>query len=323
MATPVESLGAHPDVTLATTAMLQASGGVTPADGLGAMRRAARARHMALSKPAPPVASIEEFLVGNAAAGRALRVYRPKDGRSHQLPSLLYLHGGGFVAGDLSSSHTFCSEVANACPCVVASLDYRLAPEHPFPAALDDAIEALRFLASGNVPWVDGGRLAIGGDSAGGALAAAAAHALHAEVDLRHQVLIYPILDLSADSESYRRFADVPWLNAERMRWYIDQYAPRESDRLDPRASPLLASSFGRCPPTLMIAAGLDPLVEEGRAYAARLRVAGVPVHYISFDDHPHGFVSWGRYCRAAGDALDLTCVALRAAFIALDEASG
>ena len=130
-------------------------------------------------------------------------------------------------------------------------------------------------------------------------------------------MLLYPVLDLRAASDSYRRFAAGPSLTAERMRWYIAQYAPSPGDRLDPRASPLLAPTLQGLPPALVLAAGLDPLVDEGRAYAERLGAAGIAVDYRLVADHPHGFVSWSRHCRAADLAFATIAAALRAAFAA------
>lgn len=305
----------HPDAERALEIAAGLQLGAALADDVAAVRRAASIRRRTLAKPAPEVARIAEVRIGGA--GLRARIYVSENAQGGGAPGFLYFHGGGFVTGDLETSHAFCAEVANACGCIVVSVDYRLAPEHPFPAAVDDALAALRWLvgAGGDAIGVDRAKVAIGGDSAGGALAAAACQALSGRVALLRQVLVYPVLDLRAASDAYRRFVEGPALNAARMRWYIERYAPDPRDRLDPRASPLLAPELGGQPPTLIVAAELDPLVDEGRAFAGRLRSAGTPAAYMCFRDQPHGFVSWGRYCAAAAEATDLVSTALRDAF--------
>jgi acetyl esterase len=216
--------------------------------------------------PGPDVASVSEV-----AGGRLYSV------GSEAL--IVYFHGGGWVMGALDDFDALCRSLVVASGVDVLSVDYRLAPEHPFPAAFEDALAALEA--------VRGRPLIAAGDSAGGNLAAAVALAVP-EVVL--QVLIYPVLDHAFDTASYLEHGSGYLLGREEMIWFWDQYAPEVSMRDDPRASPLRAADVSGAPPLLLVSAEYDPLLDEGRAYAERLAAAGVPVEVQHYDDVTHGF---------------------------------
>ena len=242
-----------------------------------------------------------------------VRVYRPGDGPA---PVLVYFHGGGWVLGSIATAHGVCATLARLAGCVVCSVDYRLAPEHAFPAALDDAWAA--------TTWADehaeelGGRpgaLAVGGDSAGGNLAAVCAlRARGAGLPLALQLLVYPVLDADLETPSYREFADGYFLTAHGMRWFWDQYLP-EGDRFAPDASPLRAPDLAGVAPALVIIPENDVLRDEGEAYARRLEEAGVPVKLSRYDGMIHGFLRMPGVIDRANDALSETAEALRGAF--------
>jgi acetyl esterase/lipase len=251
--------------------------------------------------------------------GRAIpvRVYRPGE---EPAPVLLYFHGGGWVLGSISTHHGVCATLARLAGCVVCSVDYRLAPEHLFPAALDDAWAATTWVATqaddlGGQP----GAVAVGGDSAGGTLAAVCAlRARDGGIPLALQLLVYPVCDADLDTPSYREFADGYWLTADAMRWFWDLYLPEGSgDRFQPDASPLRAADVGSTAPALVMTAGFDPLLAEGEAYARRLEGAGVPVTYSCYEGLIHGFLRMPAVMSRANDALAEAAEALRAAFAA------
>ncbi|MFB9186661.1 alpha/beta hydrolase [Dactylosporangium sucinum] len=204
---------------------------------------------------------------------------------------LCYFHGGGFVFEDLDSYDPFCRVLANASGCLVASVGYRLAPEHPYPAGLIDCYTATAWLAAN--PGGVGARpgpVAIGGDSAGGNLAAAVALMARDRrgPDIAHQVLIYPFLDPACAEPSHAR---LPWPATEDMLWCWDQYLPAAAARDDPYAAPLSAGDHRGLPPAFVLTAEFDPLRDEGAAYAERLRVAGVPTRYECWPGQLHGFL--------------------------------
>lgn len=223
------------------------------------------------------------------------------------LPVHVYFHGGGWVLGDLDSHDWVCRRIANAAKCAVVSVDYRMAPEHVFPAAFDDALAAVRWVAASAVTerW-DARRISVGGDSAGGNLSSAVALALRdtAEIRLVAQSLIYPAVDLSMSGDYYGRFTSGLPLVDETMIWFVDLYAPERAARKDWRASPLLARSHHGLPPALIVLAGNDPLLAEGEAYGAKLAAAGVKVTTTRYPGQIHGFVSNGKLLPKANDAI-------------------
>jgi acetyl esterase len=248
-----------------------------------------------------------------------IRAYRPLDsGPEELLPAMVYFHGGGWVFGDLDSHDPLCRELCNRARCAVVAVDYRLAPEHRFPAAVEDAVSATRYVAQHAADLgIDGTRLAAGGDSAGGNLATVAALTFRDESGppLRLQVLIYPVTDFSMDASSYARIANGFTLTRERMRYFRESYLRGPADVSDWRASPLKAQNLSGAPPALVIAAGHDPLVDEGKAYADRLAAADVPVTYTCYHGTVHGFVSMAGAIDAGHTAIAEAAAALKRAF--------
>lgn len=244
----------------------------------------------------------------------ALRVYRPVPGET--LPALVYFHGGGWTIGDIDTHDTLCRQLAVGARCVVVSVDYRLAPEHPFPAAVEDCFAATRYVAD-NAAKLKVSGIAVGGDSAGGNLAATVALLARdaGGPRLAFQLLIYPATDQRCASASHERNAQGYLLTRDAIEYFRRAYLPKEQDWTDWRASPLLARSHAGLPPALVTTAGFDPLLDEGRAYAEKLSAAGVRVTYREFADMLHGFVLFGGVVDTANTAVAECCAALRAAF--------
>jgi acetyl esterase len=254
---------------------------------------AARAAHdrggLELGGPGDDVESVRDIHAGAIP----LRVYRPAG--EGPLPVVAYAHGGGWVLGSLEGFDRVCRALANAAGAVVASIGYRLAPEHPFPAGLDDVLAAVRWLGV-NARELDGDpeRLAVAGDSAGANLVTVAARRLRDDggAALRFQALVYPVCDRAADTPSYREFGDGVGLNAEGMRQFWDLYLGGADGRV-PDASPLRASDLAGLPPAFVLTVGNDVLRDEGEAYARALEAAGVPVTLRRYDGAVHGFFRW------------------------------
>jgi acetyl esterase len=249
-----------------------------------------------------------------ATQNYALRVYRPV--RDQTLPALVYFHGGGWTIGDLDSHDVLCRQLALGAQCVVVSVDYRLAPEYPFPAAVEDCFAATRYVAE-NAAKLKISGIAVGGDSAGGNLAATVALLARdaGGPALAFQLLIYPATDQRGGTASYERNAEGYLLTRDAMQYFRRAYLPNEKDWTDWRASPLLAKSHANLPPALVITAGYDPLLDEGRAYADRLSAAGNNVTYREFADMVHGFILFGGVIDTANVAVAEICAALRGAF--------
>ena len=244
------------------------------------------------------VGSVEDLTVPGAAGDRPARLYRPATDGPH--PTVVYLHGGGFVLGDLETHDQTCRRLCLDADVVVLAVDYRLAPEHPFPAGVEDAIAATRWAADQNL----GGdpRLAIAGDSAGGNFAAVVAQTVP-EL-LTAQLLIYPTVDAFGDYPSRHQNESGYGLEVADMLWFHENYtggADVAPD--DPRFSPLRAESLAGQPPAVVAVAEFDPLRDEGVAYADRLAADGVPVDLASYDGMIHGFVDMGAWSTAAADA--------------------
>jgi acetyl esterase len=233
------------------------------------------------------------------------------------LPVLLYLHGGGFVIGGLETHDSLCRQLAQRSGGAVLALDYRLAPEHRFPTAVDDTWAALRWLAGPGATalGLDGSRLAVGGDSAGGTLAAVAAiHARDTGLPLALQLLITPGTTAHQDTPSHRLFANGFLLDAANVSWFFDHYIDHHH-RNDWRFAPLLADDLDGVAPACVVLAECDPLVDEGIAYADRLRMAGVPVALELFRGVTHDFIKMGRALKDAGQAQQAAADALHTAW--------
>jgi acetyl esterase len=276
-------------------------------------RRIYRDTRAALSPKAPEVAEVRLQVFDNAVA---VRSYRPV--REEVLPALVFFHGGGWTIGDLDTHDVVCRQLALGAGCAVFSVDYRLAPEHPFPAAVDDCFFATRYIHSNAEKLqIDPGRIAVGGDSAGGNLAAVVALMAREQggPPLAYQLLIYPATDQRCQFASHERNGEGYLLTRDGIRFFRGAYLPNEADRADWRASPLLAASHAGLPPALVLTAGYDPLVDEGRAYAERLAKAGVEVAYREYSDMVHGFVLFGGVVDAANAAVNECCRQLRRAF--------
>ena len=271
----------------------------------------------ASTPPAPQIGSARD-VVAEGAEPIPLRVYRPAGvSDSRRLPVLVYFHGGGWVIGDLETHDVLCRQVTAEAGVSVIAVDYRLAPEHKFPAAVDDAWAATRWVAAHAADLgVDAERLAVGGDSAGGNLAAVVALLARDAGGPRIalQILLYPVTDLVSESQSYAELADGYMLTRDSMRWFRAQYLAKDEDAADWRVSPLRAPSLARLPPALVITAGYDPLRDEGEAYARRLREAGVSVDAVSFGSMIHGFVPMGRLIDTAFRGISLIAGSLRQA---------
>ena len=245
------------------------------------------------------VAAIDDFEIpgGDGQPVRA-RAYTPRDARAGPLPLVIFLHGGGWVAGGLDSHDATCRALANASACKVVALDYRLAPEHKFPAGLDDCYAALDWLAAhaGELD-IDARRIAIAGESAGGNLAAAVTLMARDRGGpaLAFQLLVYPVTHHAFDTPSYAAWGNGHLLTEEGMRWNWNHYLATPADGLDPLASPLLAPDLRGLPPALVIVAECDPLRDESEAYAKRLADAGVPVECRRYDGMLHAFFTLGQ----------------------------
>ena len=248
-----------------------------------------------MDEPAPALPRIEDISIPGPAGSIGARVYSSAAKTAPARPVVAYFHGGGWVQGDLETHHGLCARLAERAGAIVVAVDYRLAPEHKFPAAVEDCLAAYRWLRSratelgGNA-----GRVGLAGDSAGGNLSAVVSQLSAAAGDPvpTCQALIYPGLDFSLDTPSHRELEDGHVIPRERILWYMEQYLPNHADRLDPKASPMRAKDLAGQPPTMVVTAGFDPLRDEGLAYAERLRAAGVDVVYREYPGQIHAFVS-------------------------------
>lgn len=265
-----------------------------------------------LDLPRAPLARVEDLEIPGAAGALPARLYAPSDAR---LPVLLYLHGGGFTIGGLETHDSLCRQLALRSGAAVVSLDYRLAPEHRFPAAVDDSWAAMAWLASNAATLgLDGTRLAVGGDSAGGTLAAVCAlHARDTGQPLALQLLITPGTTAHADTPSHRLFANGFLLDAASIAWFFDHYIDHHHKR-DWRFAPLEADDHGDLAPACVVLAECDPLVDEGVAYADRLRAGGGRVQLELYRGVTHDFIKMGRTIPEALVALEVCGQALKEA---------
>jgi acetyl esterase len=272
-------------------------------------RKMYRASRAALQPELPGVAELRDLSAPGPAGFIPLRLYRGIGTKPGPLPVMVFYHGGGYVIGDLDTHDYVCRKLANVAQCCVIAVDYRLAPEHKFPAAVEDSAAALRWIVKEAISLsVDPSRVAVGGDSAGGNLSANMAHlARDGEVPpLCFQMLLYPGTDMSLSQPSYKRdFTQFP-LSVEAVKYFIGHYLRDRNDYIDPRAAPLLAANFKGLPPAFILTAGYDPLADEGMAYARKLEENGVRITHVHMSDQMHGFLTMGRVIRASDVALEM-----------------
>lgn len=284
-----------------------------------------RKLHAYFCPEAPAVAGVREVHIPREGGVIPARCYRPLGSTAKvALPLLVFFHGGGWTVGDLDSYDSLCRTLANNAGCAVLSVDYRLAPEHPFPAAVDDAYAATSW-ARRHAPdlGIDAARIAVGGDSAGGNLAAVTAILARdrGAPALVYQLLVYPATDQGSERPSWQQFGRGYLLELESIRYFQNKYLRHARDYDDWRASPLLRHDLNGLPPALIITAGFDPLLDDCVAYARQLRAAGVEVEYRCFDGMVHGFLTLGKMFTAAGEASDFAARSLRRAFRKQDPA--
>ena len=292
--------------------------GIQPAHRLSIAdaRAALEARAALQAGSLEPVARVEEREIPGPGGPLRLRLYYPSDVRP--LPVLVYFHGGGWIRGSLDTHEPGCRGVANAAGCLVVSVDYRLAPEAKFPALVEDAYTATRWVAEhGAEIGADPTRLAVGGDSAGGNLAAAVCLMARDRggPPISFQLLVYPVIDHRFDRPSYRENAEGYVLFAADMEYYWRHYLADERDGSHPYASPIRAESLAGLPPALVITAEMDPLRDEGEAYAAKLKEAGVSVTCTRYDGMIHGFFGMASVLEQGRQGIQEAGQALRGAF--------
>ncbi|WP_319455847.1 MULTISPECIES: alpha/beta hydrolase [unclassified Mycobacterium] len=265
----------------------------------------------AAAPPGPRVDCVEDASVPLADRSIAVRIYRPDAVTA--LPVVVYFHGGGWVLGSVESSDAFCRRVVDTAPCVLVSVDYRLAPEHPFPAAIDDAVGAIEW-ARAHAKWWGGDpeRLIVLGDSAGGNLATVATRRLLGEGKdvVARQILAYPSVAADRRPSAAGLGAEWPLTDADRA-WFFEHYVPDDTMRSDPDVAPLLADVAGM-PPTTLLLGGCDPVVSEGIEYAKHLAMAAVSVDVHLYTGQIHGFLTFDESVLAGSrEALELVAIAI------------
>ena len=305
----------HPDaralLDLIAERNLPATHTLTPVDA----RAFYRDRRGFTQPPAPDVGALLDTRCEGPHGAIPLRIYRPMGGGaaptrgSALLPALVYYHGGGWTIGDLDTHDVLCRELCNGSGAVVVAVDYRMGPEHRFPAAVDDCLAATYWVRQqASELGVDAGRLAVGGDSAGGNLAAVVAILARDAGDLpiAHQLLIYPATDMRRGHPSHQTNGNGYLLTTETIDYFHDHYIDEPAHDHDWRASPLLHPDLSGLPPALVLTAGFDPLRDEGLDYANRLVAAGNRATYVCFERQIHGFITMGRVIDEAHAAVTL-----------------
>lgn len=282
------------------------------------LRALYQSRRSFTEPPAEAVSLSRDHRLQRGTDSIILREIRPVQARADErLPALIYLHGGGWVVGNIDTHDVICRALANAAGCAVIAVDYRLSPESRFPAALEDTLAAHAWaIAHADPLQIDPARIAFGGDSAGGNLAATACLSLrgHAHAPV-FQLLIYPVTSMRTDTPSYQTLGEGYSLTRAGMAAYIAAYLGPDGPTDDWRTSPLQAPNLEGLPPALVMTAGFDPLRDDGRLYADALSRAGVPTQYLCFERQIHGFLGLGRLIDEARTALDVGGAALRRAF--------
>lgn len=286
---------------------------LTPAQG----REMYRAMATALEPAAIAIGKIDNITMPGPAGEIKLRIYTPVAGGAKALPGLVYFHGGGWVIGDLDTHDALCRTLANETGARVIAVDYRLAPEHAFPAAADDAYAAVKWIEENAAQLgVDPNSIAVAGDSAGGNLAAGVCLMAKQKGGPRivYQLLIYPVTQWKAETGSMNSFAEGYFLEKQTMHWFFDQYATG-ADPNDWRLSPLAAPDVTGLPRAYIVTAGFDPLKDEGKAYADKLNHAGVAAVYMDYPGMVHGFFNMSGVVPTAKEAIADAAKAVRQAF--------
>jgi acetyl esterase len=288
---------------------------LTPAEARDAYRQ-----RRVFTQPKPPeVGNVQALEAPGPAGPIPLRAYRPLGSAATEaLPALVYFHGGGWVIGDLDTHDTLCRELCNLSGCAVVAVDYRLAPEHPFPAAFDDAAAAAAWVArNAQALRIDPARIAVGGDSAGGNLAAVVALQARDSGAPRpaFQLLIYPATDQRRGTPSHASNAQGYLLTRDSITYYHDHYLGGDAQDHDWRVSPLLHADLAGLPPAFVLTAGFDPLRDEGVQYAQKLSEAGNRATLVSFERQIHGFITMGLVIDEANVAVRMCAAQLREAF--------
>jgi acetyl esterase len=305
----VAAMNFHPDVDKLFQLMRLAGLPPLSAQSVEQARFFYRNKSLTLGGPSAAMAEVRGLKAPGPAGDIPLRLYRPFGVADAGL-GLIYVHGGGWVLGDLQSHDKICRAIAAQTPCRVIAVDYRLAPEHAIPAGLNDVLAAVAWIASNTSQLgIEPNRLAIGGDSAGGNMSAVTClEARGGGLKLCAQVLIYPSTDLTPQESlwpSRQQFAKVPPLNYEAFEWLRAHFLPKgDLDLKGERFSPLYAASHAGLPPALIVTAEYDPLRDEGKAYADRLAASGVAVRYREFPGQIHGFMEFGGILSSAGEAI-------------------
>jgi len=279
-----------------------------------------RERRAFTQPPAITMAEVRDVSAPGPQGPIGLRLYRPTTATSSTAPALVYYHGGGWVIGDLDTHDVLCRELAHRSGCVVIAVDYRLGPEHRFPAAVDDCFAATAWVhAQAASLGIDASRIALGGDSAGGNLATVTAIGLRdaGGFQPRFQLLIYPGTDMRAVAPSHTSNGQGYMLTADTIAYFRGHYIESDVQWSDWRASPLLHTNLSKLPPALVITAGYDPLRDEGQQYADALSKAGVSTQYVCFERQMHGFITMGRVISESNTAVGLCAMAVQRALAA------
>jgi acetyl esterase len=279
--------------------------------------RAQYEARIALMAPAGDIASAREQTIDGPGGPLRIRIYTPRG--TGPFPLLVFFHGSGFVLCSLDTHDGMCRNLCAGSECVVASVDYRLAPEHKFPAGIDDCLHATRWAAAHAAELgADPRRIAVAGDSAGGNIAAVTALRVRDEGGpaLCGQLLLYPVTDYhTPGTPSYQENAEGYGLTRDTMKWFWDHYLSNPTEGADPHASPLRAPDLSDLPPALLVTAEYDPLRDEGEFYAEKLRANGVPTALTRYDGVNHGFMFWVGVVDKAGAAMNEACNWLRGVF--------
>lgn len=264
-----------------------------------------------------PIGKVTNIAIPAAHGEIAARSYAPVAASSEPLPTLVFFHGGGWVIGNIDTHDGLCRMIANASGCRVISVEYRLSPESKFPGPVEDAMAAIEWIEKNAAQLgVDANRLAVGGDSAGGDLAAVVAQTAKAKgaPKIAYQMLLFPVTQIGEETRSLREYAENYFLERRTLDWFYAHYLPADADTKDPRISPLEAKDVSGLPPAYIMLAGYDPLHDEGFAYAEKLRIAGVSVTVADYPDMVHDFIYLQAVLPQAAEALNTAAKALKAA---------